>query len=128
MSVGNRILDYLKRKNLSLSELALTIDVEEKELVSMLENDTIEIKTLEKLSKELRIPLYSFFTDSSYEEIFDRYKMEIPYYVERLEESEKRELKDLINSMVLQINDLKMQLHEREIIIERYKRMIENEL
>jgi transcriptional regulator with XRE-family HTH domain len=128
MSVGNRILEYLDRKKLSVSELAASIDAEEKELVAMLENDTIEIKTLEKLSKELRIPLYSFFTDANYEEMFDRYKVEIPYYVERLEESEKKELKDLINAMIAQIGDLKMQLHEKEITIGRYKRMIEKEL
>ncbi len=128
MSVGNRIIEYLKRKNISMAELAIAIEVEEQELLAMLENDTIEIKTLEKLSKELRIPLYSFFTDESYQEIFNKYFIEIPYYVERLEETEKRELKDLINSMKAQINDLKMQLHEREIAIERYKRMIEKEL
>jgi len=60
-NLKDKILKVLTKKNYSYSELAAHVFLTEAELDLVLENNTIEIRTLENISKELRIPLYSFF-------------------------------------------------------------------
>ena len=85
MTIGERILKYLERKEIAIKTLATQIEVDAEALEKMLTSNSLEIKTLEKISKELRIPLYSFFTSASFEDIVRRNKFEVPYYIERLE-------------------------------------------
>ena len=56
-----RIVAVLNARNLSYKQLVDYIGIPEEELDQALELNTIEIRTLELISKELRIPLYSFF-------------------------------------------------------------------
>lgn len=125
MTIGERILKYLERKEIPVKTLADQIEVDVNSLQNMLANNSLEIKTLEKISKELRIPLYSFFTSASFEDIVRRNKFEIPYYIERLEPDERSEFKYLMSNMMEQIEQLKMQLLEKDIQLEHLKRMLE---
>jgi transcriptional regulator with XRE-family HTH domain len=56
-----RIVAVLNARNLSYKQLVDYIGITEEALDHALEQNTIEIRTLELISKELRIPLYSFF-------------------------------------------------------------------
>lgn len=125
MTIGERILKYLERKEITIKTLATQIEVDAEALEKMLTTNTLEIKTLEKISKELRIPLYSFFTSASFEDIVRRNKFEIPYYIERLEPDERSEFKYLMSNMMEQMEQLKMQLLEKDIQLEHLKRQIE---
>lgn len=125
MTIGERILKYLERKEIAIKTLATQIEVDTEALEKMLTTNTLEIKTLEKISKELRIPLYSFFTSASFEDIVRRNKFEVPYYIERLEPDERSEFKYLMSNMMEQMEQLKMQLLEKDIQLEHLKRQIE---
>ena len=125
MTIGERILKYLERKEIAIKTLATQIEVDAEALEKMLTSNSLEIKTLEKISKELRIPLYSFFTSASFEDIVRRNKFEVPYYIERLEPDERSEFKYLMSNMMEQMEQLKMQLLEKDIQLEHLKRQIE---
>ncbi len=56
-----RIVAVLNARNLSYKQLVEYLGITEETLDHALEQNTIEIRTLELISKELRIPLYSFF-------------------------------------------------------------------
>lgn len=122
-SVGARILNFIERKGISIAELADKIEIDATELKTDLEKNALEIKTLEKISKELRIPLYSFFTNTAIEEIRSRNNFEIPYYIERLDPNEKWEFNNLINGLIEEIESLKRLLDEKDREIEILKRM-----
>ena len=62
-TLKERILAVLDAKSLSYSQLLDYIDLDEKQLDEKLDQHTIDIRTLELISKELRIPLYSFFSN-----------------------------------------------------------------
>jgi transcriptional regulator with XRE-family HTH domain len=72
----DKLLQVLALKNYTYADLAAHLSISEKELDLAIENNTIEIRTLELISKELRIPLYSFFREN-----FDGADIEKePYY------------------------------------------------
>jgi transcriptional regulator with XRE-family HTH domain len=56
-----RIIAVLAARNLTYKQLTDYLGLSEQQLDHALEQNTIEIRTLEQISKELRIPLYSFF-------------------------------------------------------------------
>jgi transcriptional regulator with XRE-family HTH domain len=64
MNLKEKILQVLEKKNYTYAELATYLSISESELDFAIENNTIEIRTLELISKELRIPLYSFFREN----------------------------------------------------------------
>ncbi|MDO9188016.1 MAG: hypothetical protein Q7W13_18555 [Bacteroidia bacterium] len=64
MNLKEKILQVLEKKNYTYAELASYLSISESELDFAIENNTIEIRTLELISKELRIPLYSFFREN----------------------------------------------------------------
>ncbi len=76
MDLKDKLLHVLEMKNYTYADLASHLGISESELDSAIENNTIEIRTLELISKELRIPLYSFFRENF--EGFDFEKE--PYY------------------------------------------------
>lgn len=60
-NLKERIIAVLAARNLTYKQLTDYLGVSEQQLDHALEQNTIEIRTLEQISKELRIPLYSFF-------------------------------------------------------------------
>ena len=68
MSVPNlkeRIIAVLAARNLTYKQLTDYLGVSEQQLDHALEQNTIEIRTLEQISKDLRIPLYRAWNSSS---------------------------------------------------------------
>lgn len=93
MNLKEKILQVLDKKNYTYTELATYLSISEAELDFAIENNTIEIRTLELISKELRIPLYSFFRENF--EGFDFEKES--YYNENIwsKEEESESIPDL---------------------------------
>lgn len=93
MNLKEKILQVLEKKNYTYAELATYLSISEPELDFAIENNTIEIRTLELISKELRIPLYSFFRENF--EGFDFEKES--YYNENIwsKEEESESIPDL---------------------------------
>ena len=84
MSLKNRIEVFLKSRDKTLADLADHIGMDLAELEHGITDSSVEVRTLENISKALRIPLYSFFPgDLSKSE-----KNEIPYYDRRLPDSD----------------------------------------
>src|ERR1700739_2310211 len=63
MNLKNKIISLLEQNKYTYKELADHLHLTEAELDHALETKTLEVRTLELISKELRIPLYSFFRD-----------------------------------------------------------------
>ena len=93
MNLKEKILQVLEKKNYTYADLATYLSISESELDFAIENNTIEIRTLELISKELRIPLYSFFRENF--EGFDFEKES--YYNENIwsKEEESESIPDL---------------------------------
>lgn len=76
INLKEKLLAVLKFNNHSYSELAEHIGLAENELDKQFADNSLEIRTLEQISKALRVPLYSLFRDTDYEFRHD----EEPYY------------------------------------------------
>ena len=63
MNLKNKIVKLLNENKYTYKDLAEHLNLSEAELDHALETKTLEVRTLELISKELRIPLYSFFRD-----------------------------------------------------------------
>lgn len=63
MNLKQKIVELLEKQEYSYQELAEHLNLTEEQLDHALETKTLEVRTLELISKELRIPLYSFFRD-----------------------------------------------------------------
>jgi hypothetical protein len=63
MNLKNKIITLLEQNKYTYKELAGHLRLTEAQLDHALETKTLEVRTLELISKELRIPLYSFFRD-----------------------------------------------------------------
>ncbi len=67
INLKEKVLQVLKLNNHSFSELAEHVGLSEKELDKQFNDKSLEVRTLELISKALRIPLYSLFRDTNYE-------------------------------------------------------------
>jgi DNA-binding Xre family transcriptional regulator len=69
MNIKGIIEEILKDKQADFKMLAEAIGVSVEELDYSLQENQIQLRTLEMISRELRVPLYSFFRASTPEEI-----------------------------------------------------------
>lgn len=60
MNLKSKIIELLQDSEHTFDDLLKQLDLTEAEFDSQFDTKTIEIRTLELISKELRIPLYSF--------------------------------------------------------------------
>ena len=84
MDIKVRLIEILKKENYTFTQLAEYLDMGEEELTNALEQKTLELRSLELISKTLKIPLYSFFREE--DEINKNTK---PYYINKLWEDNK---------------------------------------
>ena len=84
MDIKVRLIEILKKENYTFTQLAEYLDMSEEELTNALEQKTLELRSLELISKTLKIPLYSFFREE--DEINKNTK---PYYINKLWEDNK---------------------------------------
>ena len=71
INLKEKVLAVLKFNNHTYSELAEHVGLQEKELDKQFADNSLEVRTLELISKALRIPLYSLFRDTNYEFKYD---------------------------------------------------------
>ena len=71
INLKEKVLAVLKLNNHTYSELVEHVGISEKELDKQFADNSLEVRTLELISKALRIPLYSLFRDTDYELKFD---------------------------------------------------------
>ncbi|MBI2268828.1 MAG: helix-turn-helix transcriptional regulator [Bacteroidetes bacterium] len=65
-SIKQQIAEFLKEKDITLSDFAEYINVSEAELQGDLDPNKLDLRTLEQICKVLRIPIYSCFARSNY--------------------------------------------------------------
>ena len=95
-SLRNKIEEILVKENYTFKQLADYLNLSEQQLEDGLCNKTLELRYLEDISKNLKVPLYSFFRDNNQ----NVYSSEKPYFTNKLwnqsEESSPQKLKEEI--------------------------------
>ncbi|MDQ3111218.1 MAG: hypothetical protein M3R17_15120 [Bacteroidota bacterium] len=109
-----RIIAVLSARNLTYEQLVEYIGLTEKALDEALEQNTIEIRTLELISKELRIPLYSFFRNPESEEQSDAH----PFYNVNIWAPEEIQLRTENETLRNEIERLRMEIAKKELFIQ----------
>lgn len=110
LNLKNRVRAFLKGKGETFKDLADDIEISEVRLDKALANNTLDIRTLEKISKTLQIPFFSFFRDPLEPEP----KIKIPFYTQRLPRTEKDHVKSNAEVLEDEIELLKMHIHDKE--------------
>ena len=112
MSLKERISEILAEQKHSYGQLADYIGLSEPDLDFALTNNSLDIRTLELISKALRISLYSFFKENKNDPTLTEQK----YYFDLWSPNENR-LKGEIEILKSQVTLLKAQLAEKNKII-----------
>jgi len=123
MNLKEKILEVLKLKNYTYADLASYLNVSEQDLDFALENNTLEIRTLELISKELRIPLYSFFREN-----FDGFNFEQePYYNVNIWSKEEAKFTLELKALKQEIEILKSELRQKDLLIDALESQLAKE-
>lgn len=126
INLKEKVVQVLKLNNHTYSQLAEHIGLSENELDKQFADNSLEVRTLELISKALRIPLYSLFRDTNYEFKYD----EELYYNVDIWGKEGVELRTVLkkdsqgNIAEGEIEKLRRELHEKEKLL----REMENKL
>src|SRR3990167_5590205 len=102
LNLKKRIIAFLEARNYTFNDLAEYLGMSDDYLTRVLDDNTLEIRTLEQISKALRIPLFSFFHDPDR----PRKKEEVPYYTMKLPVEEKVNKQRVIEDMEYEIRVL----------------------
>lgn len=116
MNLKVKIIKLLKQSDYTYKDLAQHLNLTEAELDHAFETKTLEIRTLELISKELRIPLYSFFRDPEMMAAYKAGKQQ--YYNVNIWSEEGVKLKTDIRELKEQLDTLKAELAKKEALIE----------
>lgn len=117
MNLKSKIVQLLQEKKFTYAQLAEHLHVTEEELDHALETKTLEVRTLELISKELRIPLYSFFRDPLNMQQYLNSYVE-PYYNVNIWSDKEMKFKTEIDSLKETVEELKAELIRKEQLIE----------
>lgn len=117
MNLKDKIIHLLEDKHVTYAQLAEHLNLTESQLDHALETRTLEVRTLELISKELRIPLYSFFRDPDALNKYLNSNTE-PYYNVNIWSDQEIRYKNEISLLKDQIEDLKAELARREELID----------
>ena len=119
INLKEKVLAVLKMNGHTYTQLAEHVGIAEKELDRQFADNSLEVRTLELISKGLRIPLYSLFRDTPYEFKFGE---ELYYNVDiwgkegvQLRTTLKKDAEGNISDKELE--KLKMELKEKEKMI-----------
>lgn len=112
MKLKEKILEILAKKNFTYTQLSDYLGLSEKDLDYALEHNTLEIRTLELISKELRIPLYSFFRNPFDEDL----TQEERYYIENIWKAEAAKSSDS-SHLIEEIKKLKADIAKKDKLI-----------
>ena len=120
MNLKEKILQVLKVRKFTYADLASYLNISESELDFALENNTLEIRTLELISKELRIPLYSFFRENF--EGFD-YEKE-PYYNVNIWSKEEAKFTLELKALRQELDELRAEVRQKDLLIDALEAQI----
>ncbi|MCU0435171.1 MAG: hypothetical protein MUC87_17065 [Bacteroidia bacterium] len=109
-----RIEAILKMRDYTYTALVDHLGTTERELDRALAQSTIEIRTLEKISKALRIPLYSFFRNT------DEPGDDQPhnYYNVNIWAPEEIQLRTENENLRQEVDRLRLEVAKKEILIQ----------
>ena len=79
-SLRSKIEAILIKENYTFNQLADYLNLSEEQLEHGLANKTLELRYLEDISKNLKVPLYSFFRENNFEINYN----EKPYFTNKL--------------------------------------------
>lgn len=113
-NLKERIIAVLNSRKLTYKQLTEYLGVTEEQLDHALEQNTIEIRTLEQISKELRIPLYSFFRHP--EETGDTGVH--PYYNVNIWAPEEIHMRVENENLRVEIERLRLEIARKELLIQ----------
>jgi transcriptional regulator with XRE-family HTH domain len=116
MNLKDKIIQLLEVKKLTYNDLANHLGITDEQLNHALETKTLEVRTLELISKELRIPLYSFFRD---EELMNKYisEQKKKYYDVNIWSDQEILLKNDISVLNARISDLEREIAQKNELI-----------
>ncbi|MCW3104113.1 MAG: hypothetical protein JWO09_2553 [Bacteroidetes bacterium] len=114
VNLKSKILQVLEMKKFTYADMASYLNISENDLDYALENNTLEIRTLELISKELRIPLYSFFRENF--EGFDFEKE--PYYNVNIWSKEESKYTLELKALRQEIQQLRIDLRNKDLLID----------
>jgi transcriptional regulator with XRE-family HTH domain len=123
MNLKAKILQVLELKKFTYADMASYLNISESDLDYALENNTLEIRTLELISKELRIPLYSFFREN-----FDGFNFEKePYYNVNIWSKEESKYTLELKALRQEIEQLRIDLRNKDLLIDALEAQIAKE-
>jgi len=120
VNLKSKILQVLEMKKFTYADMASYLNISENDLDYALENNTLEIRTLELISKELRIPLYSFFRENF--EGFDFEKE--PYYNVNIWSKEESKYTLELKALRQEIQQLRIDLRNKDLLIDALEAQI----
>lgn len=120
MNLKEKILQVLLVKKFTYADLASYLNISESELDYALENNTLEIRTLELISKELRIPLYSFFRENFEGFDFDKE----PYYNVNIWSKEEAKFTLELKALRQEIEELRAEVRHKDLLIDALEAQI----
>ena len=124
MNLKNKIVKLLEQNKYTYRELADHLHLSEAELDHALETKTLEVRTLELISKELRIPLYSFFRDPDEMAKYITAAEKEKYYDVNIWSDQEIKYKSEISKLKETIEKISADVKNKELLIEA----LENEL
>jgi transcriptional regulator with XRE-family HTH domain len=114
MNLKEKILQVLEMKKFTYADLASYLNISEHDLDYALEHNTLEIRTLELISKELRIPLYSFFREN-----FNGFDFEKePYYNVNIWSKEEAKFTLELKALRQEVEQLRAELRQKDLLID----------
>ncbi|MFH1319392.1 MAG: hypothetical protein ABII90_01905 [Bacteroidota bacterium] len=116
-NLKKRIEIFLMARDKTLKDLADYINISEDDLDMAITDNSFDIWILEKISKVLRIPLFSFFHDP----LAPEPKGEIPFYNQKLPVSEEFNVKTEREILQSEIETLKIYVKGKEETLRRLK-------
>ena len=122
MNLKERIIELLQEQNYSYSDLAKYVNLTEADLDRALDNNSIEIRTLELISKSLRIPLYSFFREQ-----YPFSGAAHSVYTNRLWEDEQA-VRTELEKLRKEVEQLKAQLSEKDLLLEALEEQLKKKM
>ena len=116
MNLKGKIVELLEKQNYSYKDLAEHVNLTEEQLDHALETKTLEVRTLELISKELLIPLYSFFRDPAQMAAYLEEKER--YYDVNIWSNQEIKYKSEIDKLRDDLKKLSSDVKNKELLIE----------
>jgi transcriptional regulator with XRE-family HTH domain len=116
MDLKSKIIEILESRNLTYEALVNYLGISQEELDKAFAENTLEIRTLELISKELRIPLYSFFRDP--DPNFSYYGKGETYYDTHIWAPNEINFRKEIEGLKAELDKYKFELAKKEMIIQ----------